>query len=147
VPDSVTIATPTKSNLFLILGIVCAAVVAAILLWWLLSPGSAPQTGPVASTLTLDTFVVNLAGDQRAYLRVGIALGLSRPLSKKQEEKFPMALVRDITVGVLSSTTPQVLLNADGKKQLKATLLDALRARAPDLGIEDVYFTEFLVQM
>jgi flagellar basal body-associated protein FliL len=58
-----------------------------------------------------------------------------------------MALVRDITVGVLSSTTPQVLLNADGKKQLKATLLDALRARAPDLGIEDVYFTEFLVQM
>jgi flagellar basal body-associated protein FliL len=147
VPDSVTTTSPKKSNLLLIVGIVCALVAAGVLSWWLLSSGSETQAGPVASTLALDTFVVNLAGEQRAYLRVGVTLGLSRPLSKKQQENFPVALVRDTIVGVLTSTSPQVLLKSDGKKQLKTNLLDALKARTPELGVEDVYFTEFLVQM
>src|SRR5277367_6479154 len=52
------------------------------------APG-AEKTG-IKSTLHLETFVLNLADpDQRAYLRVGIDLGLSREL--KRDELVPVA--------------------------------------------------------
>jgi len=113
------------------------------------------RTGPTSSgadhaeaepTLNLDTFVVNLeGGNQRAYLRVGITLGLSRPVTRK--DNVPVAPLRDTVVSVLSSAQPDQLLSSEGKQRVKDQLLHALQERAPDLGIENVYFTEFLVQI
>ncbi len=108
---------------------------------------SAAETGSVQFTVALETFVVNLSGSgERAYLRVGISLGLSRPLARNQDAEH-MALVRDTVLSVLSSAQPEPLLQAEGKRQLKAELLRALQERVPQLGVQDVYFTEFLVQM
>jgi len=110
-------------------------------------PNAAENETPVGSTLALETFVVNLnGGGARAYLRVGIALTLSRPPARNKEE-IPVALVRDTVLSVLSTTRPEQLTQPDGKRQLKADILQALKDRAPQLGAEDVYFTEFLVQM
>jgi flagellar basal body-associated protein FliL len=39
------------------------------------------------------------------------------------------------------------LLQIEGKRQLKEELLKALQERVPQLAVEHVYFTEFLVQM
>jgi flagellar basal body-associated protein FliL len=106
---------------------------------------SAESGPPVGSTLTLETFVVNLnGGGARSYLRVGIALELSRPPSK---EEMPVPLIRDTILSVLSTTRPEQLTQPDGKTQLKAAILQALKDRVPQLGVQDVYFTEFLVQM
>jgi flagellar basal body-associated protein FliL len=37
-------------------------------------------------------------------------------------------------------------MTAAGKTKLKADLLHALQERIPQLGVEEVYFTEFLIQ-
>ena len=103
----------------------------------------------VQSTLHLDTFVLNLAGaDERAYLRVGIDLGL-RGQPKKEKESDPtasVALVRDTILGVLSSARPDDILTLQGKQTLKANILRALHERVPELEVQEVYFTEFLIQ-
>jgi flagellar basal body-associated protein FliL len=100
--------------------------------------------GSVAYTLPLETFIVNL-GDGRSYLRVGVAIGLARAPGRKDD--LPVALVRDTILSVLSTVKADQLTQAEGKSKLKAEILQALKDRAPQLGVEDVYFTEFLVQM
>jgi|SRR5580765_6370947 len=138
-----------KTKIWVAVALTLLLTGAGILFW----PRSAHPTNAaendtaVGSTLTLETFVVNLnGGGPRAYLRVGIALTLSRPPARNKEE-IPVALVRDTILSVLSTTRPDQLTQPDGKRQLKAGILQALKDRAPQLGAEDVYFTEFLVQM
>lgn len=105
------------------------------------------KAGPrVRSTLHLETFVLNLADtDQRSYLRVGIDLGLNRE-AQRGEETAPVAEVRDTILGVLAEAKVDDLTAAAGKTKLKANLLRALQERVPQLGVEEVYFTEFLIQ-
>lgn len=92
--------------------------------------------------------MLNLADPEgKAYLRVGIDLGLKGPPKNKEEVGgTPVALVRDTILGRLSLAQPDELLTAEGKTKLKASLLQALQQRAPELGVEEVYFTEFLIQ-
>jgi flagellar basal body-associated protein FliL len=118
---------------------------------WLRPPPStsAGERAAAESTLVLETFVVNLTGSgQRAYLRVGITLGLAHPLSNRnQAGAVPVALVRDTILSVISTARPEQLLQVEGKRQLKEELLKSLQERVPQMAIENVYFTEFLVQM
>ena len=105
----------------------------------------APEGGRVEGSLHLDTFVLNLADPgQRSYLRVGIDLGLSRPVGR--DDPPPVARVRDTILGVLAQSRVDDLLAAKGKEKLKQDLLRALQERMPGLGVEEVYFTEFLIQ-
>jgi flagellar basal body-associated protein FliL len=132
----------------MIAGIVAVLVVASAAgIYFSLSSARTPGTGArnTAFTLPLETFVVNLNGTERGYLRVGIALGLSRAPERKEE--IPLALTRDTILSVLSAVKVQELAPPDGKTKLKNNILDALKSRAPQLAVEDVYFTEFLVQM
>jgi len=99
----------------------------------------------VKSTMHLETFVMNLAGaDQRSYLRVGIDLGLNH--DAKRGEDLSVARVRDTILGVLALAKVDDLLTAAGKDKLKQDLQHALEERVPELGVEEVYFTEFLIQ-
>jgi len=110
---------------------------------WLRQSSTAAE-GAAESTLTLETFVVNLTGSgPRAYLRTGITLGLAHPPPRN----VPTALVRDTILSVLATSQPETLLKLEGKRQLKDDLLKALQDRVPELAVENVYFTEFLVQM
>ena len=125
-------------------------LLAAVGVWFWAGRGAetAPQSEQeprVKSTLHLETFVLNLADpDQRSYLRVGIDLGLNREL--KRGEEAPVAQVRDAILGVLAQGRVDELQTAAGKQKLKDDLLHALRERVPQLGVEEVYFTEFLIQ-
>jgi flagellar basal body-associated protein FliL len=108
----------------------------------------ASESVTAESTLPLETFVVNLTGSsQRAYLRVGITLGLAHPLPRNQAEAVSTAPVRDTILSILATSQPDELLKIEGKRQLKDELLKALQERVPQLAVENVYFTEFLVQM
>ncbi len=109
-------------------------------------PGtSAGEGSQVKSTLHLESFVLNLADPgQRSYLRVGIDLGLSRQMDKG--ENPPLGPVRDTILSVLGQSQADDLVKAKGKTKLKEDLLHALQERVPGLGVEEVYFTEFLIQ-
>lgn len=131
----------------ILISIAGVAVAAGIFLWSrILVSSSVPMDSATETTLALDTFVVNLDGaGQRAYLRIGITLGISRQARKREEA--PIALVRDVILSVLTNAKPDRLLAAAGKQDLKAEILKALQEKAPDVGVDNVYFTEFLVQM
>lgn len=97
-------------------------------------------------SLHLETFVLNLADSgQRSYLRVGIDLGLGREIGRG-ENAPPVGEVRDTILGVLAESRVDELLTAAGKAKLKEDLLHALQERLPGLEVEEVYFTEFLIQ-
>jgi flagellar basal body-associated protein FliL len=111
------------------------------------NPASGGHSGSEseAGTLPLETFVLNLSDPgQRSYLRVGIDLGLGRPLAKG--EAPPLGPVRDTIIGVLGQAKADDLTSAAGKAKLKQDLLRALQQRVPDLGVVEIYFTEFLIQ-
>lgn len=109
------------------------------------SAGSINGDGEIKGTLHLETFVLNLADPgQRSYLRVGIDLGLNRQLGRG--ENIPVGPARDTILAVLGQSEADDLLTGKGKAKLKEDLLHALRERVPGLGVEDVYFTEFLIQ-
>lgn len=100
----------------------------------------------VRGSLHLETFVINLSDrDQKSYLRVGIDLGLARGIGKG-ENAAPVGEVRDTILGVLAQSHAEELLTARGKEKLKQDLLHALQQRIPELQVEEVYFTEFLIQ-
>jgi flagellar basal body-associated protein FliL len=138
----------TRSGLFLVLPIV---ILAGASVWlWVGRKGESASAGEdrtqVRSTVHLDTFVLNLADtDQRSYLRVGIDLGLNHE-AKRGEEPVPVAEVRDTILGVLGEAKVDDLLTAPGKTRLKQDLLHALQQRMPEIGVEEIYFTEFLIQ-
>lgn len=146
-PNAVRRKPGSKSKVWIY--VVAPAVLAAgIISWLFLAAGKSDGGAAVESTLPLDTFVVNLDGSgQRAYLRVGITLGLSRPLARNNKEDVPIAILRDTVLAVLAGAKPEDLLTAEGKQTLKADLLRALSGRVPQMNIQNVYFTEFLVQM
>jgi flagellar basal body-associated protein FliL len=111
------------------------------LAWWSSSGETAARVsgGHVQSTLHFETFVLNLADpEQKAYLRIGVDLGIGKSGAHR--------LLRDAILGVLAVQKPQDLLQPEGKTKLKAELLRVVRERVPELEVEDVYFTEFLIQ-
>jgi flagellar basal body-associated protein FliL len=119
---------------------------AGIWFWANRGAEAATEAPRVRSTLHLETFVLNLADtDQRSYLRVGIDLGLSQE-AKHGEETLPVAQVRDTILSVLGEAKLNDLMTAAGKAKLKENLLHALQERLPRLGVDEVYFTEFLIQ-
>jgi flagellar FliL protein len=106
----------------------------------------------VKSVMHLESFVVNLNGEgETGYLRLGIDLGLiSEEAAGGEEAKKkgagPTPIIRDTVLTVLAKSTSAELLTIEGKEKLKKDLLAALEQRAPDLGVLEVYFTEFIVQ-
>lgn len=139
---------PKRGRITLVIGIAAVALMAAGV-WIRGTRSDAASAAPeptVRSTLHLETFVLNLSDpDQRAYLRVGIDLGLNSDL-KHGETPAPVAEIRDTILTVLAQGRLDELLTADGKTKLKENLLHALQQRMPELGVEQVYFTEFLIQ-
>lgn len=145
--ETETPSRPTSGLAWVVIVMVLTA--AAVGSTWMLRSSSGDSGQParetVQSVLPLDTFVVNLADpDERAYLRIGVSLGLDHKVDGR--ESVPVPLVRDAILGVLAVSKPDDLLTSAGKEKLKADLLQALEMRAPHLGVREVYFTEFLIQ-
>jgi flagellar FliL protein len=131
-----------------VVAVIPIVIVAGVVIWFWGNRGSDAATGEasrIRSTLHLETFVLNLADpDQRSYLRVGIDLGLNQ--DAKHEAQAPVAQVRDVILSVLGQAKLSDLMTVEGKKKLKEDLLHAVQERVPQLGVEEIYFTEFLIQ-
>jgi flagellar protein FliL len=113
---------------------------------------ASPATGTGALTVAhLDGFTVNLADpEENHFLRVTIDLAIEHMPTPTERDKpnsgLPMAHMRDTILSVLTAGQADTLLTPEGKQQLKKNLLDALNRANPELGIREIYFTEFLVQ-
>lgn len=140
-------------------GVMAGAVVllvAACAVWFLFHHSSSTARQKVKAeptvraVLHLDSFVVNLAdpeGDR--FLRVGIDLGITREPeehSRAGQTETPLARTRDTVLMILTTRDATALLTPAGKANLKDDLIKALGERVPELGVREVYFTEFLLQ-
>jgi flagellar FliL protein len=126
--------------------------------WFVVKRGTAAQAArtPEISVAPkyiahLEGFTVNLADPEEThFLRVTMDLGIDRLPDGVSKDKvtsaMPIARIRDSILRVLTMCQAETLLTADGKAQLKRNLVDSLNKDAPELGIREIYFTEFLVQ-
>jgi flagellar protein FliL len=139
---------PSKRSRSVLVAVVIVLAAVAAGLWIMRGAGTEVASSPdreTGGTLHLDTFVLNLSDPgQRSYLRVGIDLGLSRPLEKTDAP--PLGPLRDTIISVLGQARADDLVTAEGKTKLKQDLLQAVQKRVPGLGVVEVYFTEFLIQ-
>jgi flagellar FliL protein len=142
-----------------IFGLVCLAILGAGgSAWFILQRGhqaEAAVAGAAPSApkflLHLEGFTVNLADPEEThFLRVTIDLGVDHLPAGSSEEKstanIPVGRVRDSILSALTSCKADALLTAEGKSQLKRNLVDVLQKQVPELGVREIYFTEFLVQ-
>jgi flagellar FliL protein len=116
------------------------------------APAATPgDSGAPKFVVHLDGFTVNLADlEETHFLRVTMDLGLDHLPGGSEKDGaghgLPVARIRDSILKVLTMCKADPLLTPEGKTQLKKNLLDSLNRDAPELGVRDVYFTEFLVQ-
>ena len=126
-----------------------------------MAPPPVKVEAPKTRLIALDPMLVNLADPRRErYLRVVLVLRVDEAVAvkgeKPKEEKPPEkgkvvvneedVMVRDTALTVLGRDTSDLLLAPDGKDHLKQQLREALAAHMQTLKVEDVLFTEFLVQ-
>lgn len=98
--------------------------------------------GPV---VTLPEQVLNLAGAENHYLRVGVALILEEGTSAEaMEEELPIA--SDVVVDVMSAKTPEELREPAAKTAAKEELSEKVREAYHDEKVARVIFTTFVMQ-
>jgi flagellar FliL protein len=141
----------------MLMALALAALVAGNVAFWYLHARkveSVPTPVKVEApteVVALEPLTVNLMGGD-SFLRIGMALVVEKAAppggaaisAKESHAQSPVA--RDAVLGVLASSTADELLTPAGKDALKDRLKVAIRARAPHLGLKDIYFTEFLIQ-
>ncbi|QIL89891.1 flagellar basal body-associated protein FliL [Microbulbifer harenosus] len=115
----------------------------------------AQSTGPVRADnpifVKIDPFTVNLQGDQFANRLLYV--GFSLQVGNNETRDFlleHMPQVRSRLLILHSSQSPEALATLEGKqalvKGILATLAEPMGNNQPELLIDDVLFTEFIVQ-
>ena len=154
-PEKPAVAKRKSSLSTVALIVVVAGVGAGGGIWFIQGRAStAASTSPEkpAETLVhLEGFTVNLADpEENHFLRVTMDLSVTHLPPALQKDKpysgLPVPRIRDTILSVLTAGKADVLLTSEGKQQLKKDLLAALNRQNPELGVRDIYFTEFLVQ-
>jgi len=123
------------------------------------TPSSPTSSRPAESTavqaVTLDPFLANLS-EGEGYVKVTITLSVHKAANSAEGSKpkaaeesaalLQSAIVRDTILADLSTQTAAELLSAEGKAALKTKLKSDLTAKVPGLDLDNIYFTDFLVQ-
>jgi flagellar basal body-associated protein FliL len=113
-------------------------------------PGTVLAAGGGSSkpegVLPLDTFTVNLA-EKGAFLKLGIELRFTGGQSPEGlDMAHYMAPLRSSIIYILSSKTAEKVLAAEGKEEIRAEVLEIVNELLGEGAVEDLYFTEFIVQ-
>jgi flagellar FliL protein len=158
-PAGSTVVVREKSPVGLLVGIALLAMVGGGgSAWFIVQRGRATEAPRTAESnaapkylVHLEGFTVNLADPEEThFLRVTMDLGIDRLPQGVEKDKvataLPVGRIRDAILSVLTACKADSLLTLEGKTQLKKNLVESLNHSAPELGVKDVYFTEFLVQ-
>lgn len=98
--------------------------------------------GPV---LALDTFIVNLIGQGRSYLKTRIELELDNENTIVEiNRRLPQ--LRDKILTTLSSKSFDDINTLEGKYQLRSELIASLNQYLTTGKVTNIYFTDFIVQ-
>ena len=103
-----------------------------------------------SAVVPLEPFVVNLAdSDTARYLRVKISLMVDdKSKLKEVEENQALQLkVRDVILQTLTRKTSHDLINDEGKKKLRKEIQDEVGPFFKEPKLNDVMFTEFVIQL
>jgi flagellar FliL protein len=102
------------------------------------------EPGPI---VPYSSFLVNLAdaGGKR-YLKFSLSIELSKHKNFQQEVEQKDAKIKDIVISIISSKTFEEINSPQGKIALKQEILRRLNTVMTGGKVEDVFFTEFVVQ-
>jgi flagellar FliL protein len=97
----------------------------------------------------LETFTVNLHGEEDHFLQIGLTLQVTDETTV-DEIKQQMPLIRNRLLLLLSAKTPDDLATLEGKQKLAAQILAESRlplsGKTEDRGIQNVLFSSFVIQ-
>ena len=104
------------------------------------------QTTALGTLFPLDTFIVNLADQERSrYLRVTMDLELAAPTdAEKLNQRLPQ--VRDRILMLLPSKRFADIASMEGKTALRDEIIGKLNGLFPENVITNIFYTEFVVQ-
>jgi len=104
------------------------------------------QTPALGTLFPLDTFIVNLADQERSrYLRVTMDLELAAPTdTDKLNQRLPQ--VRDRILMLLPSKRFADIASMEGKTALRDEIIGKLNGLFPENVITNIFFSEFVVQ-
>jgi len=109
------------------------------------SPGMKSAKKDIGPMHPLDTFIVNLVGHEKTYLKAKIELELdSENTIPEINRRLPQ--LRDDILTTLSSKSFEDICTLEGKYQLRAELKVSLNQRLTTGKVTNIYFTEFIVQ-
>lgn len=98
--------------------------------------------------VALEPIIVNLDGKRR-YLKADVQLQVEGP-EKQAKLKAHMPVIRHTLIMLLSNRDPQKILEIEERNKLREEVRDALVEALEPLGVEDVIddvlFTDFMVQ-
>ncbi len=94
----------------------------------------------------LKTFIVNLSGNQGSrYLKVAMQFGITNP-TLAQELNANSVVMRDAIISILSSKSFDDISSEQGKDSLKLQIKNSINKELKTGKIDDVYFSQFVVQ-
>ncbi len=154
----------SKKKLFIIIG----AVVLVLLIgggggaWYFLKEKPAPegektpasrcrsrhsaQQAQIGPMVNIEEFIVNIiSGDAAHYVKASITVELNNEAVKTEvEQRMPQ--MRDAILLFIGNKTYEELQDLQGKKQLKAELLNKINSFLQTGQVISIYFTNFVVQ-
>jgi len=94
----------------------------------------------------LGSFLVNLADkNANTYAKISITIELSN--QKVQEEVVKrLPIIKDAVINLLSSKTYNEIRTPEGKEELRLELIKRINAILVTGGVQNIYFTQFIVQ-
>jgi flagellar basal body-associated protein FliL len=137
-----------KLPLFIILFLVIAGsggVVGKIFLGGKDAKKSEKLSEEVGAKMTLEEFLVNLAGGGEHYLKATLALGLAKGESE-EKLKEELAPIRDAILSALSSKDLKDVSSESGKDKLKMEIVDKVNKELRTKKVLKVYFLTFATQ-
>ncbi len=154
----------SKKTLFLIIGIVVLVLLAGggFGAWYLLREKPAPQNekdpaqqvpvpalnqqAKIGPMVNVEEFIVNIiSGDTPHYVKASITVECTNE-AVQSEVQQRMPQMRDAILLLIGNKTYEELQDLQGKKQLKAELLNKLNSFLQTGKITAIYFTNFVVQ-
>jgi flagellar FliL protein len=148
---------PMKRIILIVLIVIIAAAAAGAGVWFFMSKRAPVATAaeapppPAPLFFPLESMTVNLQSDdgQQHFLRIGLTLKLTDPKTQ-QELSDHMPELRSRILLALSNHHPDDLAPLEGKRalatELKTLIEQPTDKGAPPAHVDEVLFTEFVVQ-
>jgi len=102
----------------------------------------------VKSTLSLDTFLVNLADKEDVrFVKAQFQLGMTEENEELAKNPVVLAATRDTIISLLSSKTSDQIMTPQGKDKLREEIRNRVNAILPKGKVSEVFIVDFVVQL